>query len=127
LPAVQRKWHIRRALLLAAACGVVGVFGAVQVVQQNRPKISKEVEMNDELKNPKANIGLDISVTGTGNPVAGVEIVNSGGGVGSEVSVVPPAGGSAVGVRSIVTGPGATGLKVIQNGPGIGLKVTVGQ
>ena len=83
----------------------------------------QKIAMDDRQDRGTA-VGLDTHVTSSGTPATGVEINHTGSGVGADVNVSVPPGTSAVGVRSVVSGPG-TGLRVIQNGPGTGLSVNV--
>ncbi len=81
----------------------------------------------DLMLSPKAPlIGLNIHNSGGG---IGMDIRNGGAAgtrsVGAEVIVRPKPGQSAIGVSVVQSGPGI-GLQVIQSGPGVGLSVIVG-
>jgi hypothetical protein len=61
--------------------------------------------------------------------VIGKSIVNSGGGVGADISVIGSGQEPKTGLDIRADGaPGqsVTGLQVIQNGPGTGMRITVG-
>jgi hypothetical protein len=70
-------------------------------------------------------VGLDIQNSGGGR---GVEITSGGSNglpsVGAESTLVVPSGRSGIGTRIVQNGLGI-GMKIVQTGPGVGFKSTV--
>jgi len=79
--------------------------------------------MADE-KKPNETVGLDIENSSNDPKSVGVQVTNSGGGIGASVEVVADGTLPVTGVRVVQIGLG-TGMRVVQSGPGIGMKVTV--